>query len=83
MIGAIVFPTLTLPAISLVPFATLGYIAATAIGSILSPFAMQGYLIGGLSKSRLNYIHWDEKSARLGGCYAARERLLDCRLGVL
>ncbi|QOI52993.1 hypothetical protein [Leptospira interrogans] len=48
-------------------------LAATgaAIGSILSPYALQGYLAGGVSKSSFNNIHWDEKSARLGGCYGA------------
>ncbi|WP_061252167.1 hypothetical protein [Leptospira interrogans] len=48
-------------------------LAATgaALGSILSPYALQGYLAGGVSKSSFNNIHWDEKSARLGGCYGA------------
>ncbi|EKO85086.1 hypothetical protein [Leptospira interrogans] len=45
--------------------------AGAALGSILSPYALQGYLAGGVSKSSFNNIHWDEKSARLGGCYGA------------
>ncbi|EKO68788.1 hypothetical protein AR546_07135 [Leptospira interrogans serovar Canicola] len=53
--------------------ATVAGFAATgaALGSILSPYALQGYLAGGVSKSSFNNIHWDEKSARLGGCYGA------------
>ncbi|TGM58869.1 RHS repeat-associated core domain-containing protein [Leptospira adleri] len=51
--------------------ATAAWLAGTAIGSILSPYAVQGYITGGLSKSSFNNIHWDEKSARIGGCYGA------------
>ncbi|WP_236712886.1 hypothetical protein, partial [Leptospira interrogans] len=46
-------------------------VTGAALGSILSPYALQGYLAGGVSKSSFNNIHWDEKSARLGGCYGA------------
>ncbi|WP_039942553.1 RHS repeat-associated core domain-containing protein [Leptospira alexanderi] len=51
--------------------ATAAAAAGAAIGSILSPYALQGYLGGGVSKSSFNNIRWDEKSARLGGCYGA------------
>ncbi|MCL8311365.1 hypothetical protein M9Y90_11890 [Leptospira interrogans] len=52
-------------------------LAATgaAIGSILSPYALQGYLAGGVSKSSFNNIHWDEKSARKWACYATAGQL--------
>ncbi|WP_235592490.1 hypothetical protein, partial [Leptospira interrogans] len=52
-------------------FASAAAAAGAALGSILSPYALQGYLAGGVSKSSFNNIHWDEKSARLGGCYGA------------
>ncbi|WP_236715895.1 hypothetical protein, partial [Leptospira interrogans] len=52
-------------------FASAAAAVGAALGSILSPYALQGYLAGGVSKSSFNNIHWDEKSARLGGCYGA------------
>ncbi|MBM9578636.1 RHS repeat-associated core domain-containing protein [Leptospira sp. 201903070] len=58
-------------AVGLPLYATIGWTAFSAVGSVLSPFALQGYIAGGLSKSSFNNVHWDEKSARLGGCYGA------------
>ncbi|MCR8628464.1 RHS repeat-associated core domain-containing protein [Leptospira interrogans] len=52
-------------------FASAAAAVGAALGSILSPYSLQGYLAGGVSKSSFNNIHWDEKSARLGGCYGA------------
>ncbi|WP_246839182.1 RHS repeat-associated core domain-containing protein [Leptospira wolffii] len=47
-----------------------------AAGCILSPYTLMAYVAGGLSKSSLNNIHWDEKNARIAGCYAATLQFL-------
>ncbi|WP_244280536.1 hypothetical protein [Leptospira saintgironsiae] len=46
-----------------------------AIGSILSFWTLQAYVAGGFSKSSFNNIHWNERSARQGACYAAAGQL--------
>lgn len=46
-------------------------VGVLAVGSVLSPFTLQAYVAGGYSKSSFNNIHWDEKNARIAGCYAA------------
>ncbi|TGK05087.1 type IV secretion protein Rhs [Leptospira semungkisensis] len=47
-----------------------GYIGVSLVGSALSPFTLQAYIAGGLSKSSFNNIHWSEKDARIAACYA-------------
>ncbi|EMK01241.1 RHS repeat-associated core domain-containing protein [Leptospira sp. B5-022] len=42
-----------------------------AAGSVLSPFTFQAYIVGGYSKSSLNHLRWNEKNARIAGCYAS------------
>ncbi|EIE01556.1 RHS repeat-associated core domain-containing protein [Leptospira licerasiae] len=46
-------------------------VGGMAIGSILSFWTLQAYVAGGFSKSSFNNIHWNERSARQGACYAA------------
>ncbi|WP_207796119.1 RHS repeat-associated core domain-containing protein, partial [Leptospira ellisii] len=71
VIGMAAIPVTIAIAIGMPIVASAGYMAFTALGSFLSPYALQGYVAGGYSKSSFNNIHWDEKSARLGGCYGA------------
>ncbi|TGK00144.1 type IV secretion protein Rhs [Leptospira langatensis] len=47
-----------------------GYVGVAFAGSVLSPFTLQAYIAGGLSKSSFNNIHWSEKDARIAACYA-------------
>ncbi|MBM9578633.1 hypothetical protein JWG45_15920 [Leptospira sp. 201903070] len=62
--------------------ATAAWLAFSAAGSILSSYAVQGYIAGGFSKSSFNNIHWDEKSARIGGCYGAAVSFWGLQIGV-
>ncbi|WP_246050634.1 RHS repeat-associated core domain-containing protein [Leptospira langatensis] len=42
-----------------------------ALGSVLSFWTLQAYIIGGLSKSKFNNINWSDKDAKVAACYTA------------
>lgn len=64
-----------LAATALAVGATAVVIGGMAIGSILSFWTLQAYVVGGFSKSSFNNIHWNERSAKQGACYAAAGQL--------